>query len=60
MCVTCEACHYDSGDYESPEEIAAHINADGGVMVLVRDANGEPLGWKIICPKCSSDKTHMD
>lgn len=35
MFVSCDECKYDSGDFDSNEEIAAKVNADGGKMERV-------------------------
>lgn len=61
MYVTCDACNYDSGDYDTPDEVAHRVNVDGGFMEMQYDETGLPDGWKIRCPKnCGEQYTHLD
>lgn len=60
MHVYCAKCHYDSGDFESSEEIAAKVNEDGGQMEMAYDEFGKPKGWNISCPKCGTDDEGND
>lgn len=56
MHLTCARCGYDSGDFDTNEEIAAQVNADGGYMEMDYDSeDGKPTGWDIVCPKCDDD-----
>lgn len=56
MRVTCDICHYDSGDFDSAEEIAKRVNGDGGFMD--QDTNNF---WEIRCPEGhSGDCIHLD
>lgn len=51
MHVYCSTCKYDSGDYDTSEDIAAKVNGDGGHMEMARDSEtGKPIGWEITCP----------
>lgn len=57
MHVFCDKCHYDSGDFESSEEIAEQVIQDGGHMELAHDSEtGKPKGWNISCPQCGDDE----
>ncbi len=60
MHVSCDKCHYDSGDFDSNEEIAAKVAEDGGKMAMARDVLGKPVGWTIVCPKCGDDGKDND
>lgn len=64
MHVYCDRCGYDSGDFESDEEIAAKVNEDGGHMEMEYDGEtGKPKGWAIYCPKCDDaepETMHID
>ena len=56
MCVTCYICRYDSGDFDSGEEVAKKVNGDGGFMD--HDLDGF---WIIRCPSMhQGDCIHMD
>ena len=48
MCVTCDLCRYDSGDFDSGEEIAKKVNGDGGFMD--RDLAEVDVGFKQLIP----------
>jgi hypothetical protein len=55
--VYCDACDYDSGDRDTPDQLADKVNGDGGRMVT------DPgiAGWSITCPNGhGDDHTHMD
>ena len=57
MYVMCDACGYDSGDKDTPEELAEKVRADGGHM----DKFAHLRGWTIVCPKGhDGDAVHMD
>lgn len=62
MNVSCSACGYDSGDFDSAEEIAEKVNADGGHMDMAHDGEtGKPKGWEISCPSGhSGSDIHLD
>lgn len=56
MCVKCDKCHYDSGDFETVHEIAEKVRNDGG-----QAEPGAQGGWYFECPKghCG-DSIHLD
>jgi hypothetical protein len=62
MFVKCDICKYDSGDFDSCEQIAMKVNADGGSMALVKEpGTDKPRGWEIQCPNGhSGDAIHLD
>jgi hypothetical protein len=61
MHVYCRACGYDSGDFDTTEQIAVKVIADGGHMELTHDPEtGKPAGWNVTCPKGHADETRID
>lgn len=63
MFVSCDACRYDSGDFDTPDELARRVNIDGGFMEFQYGPGPDyaPDGWKILCPqRCGEQYVHMD
>jgi hypothetical protein len=55
MHVHCDKCYYDSGDFESTEEIEEQVHQDGGKMTW------DAKGWIIKCPAGhSGNAIHLD
>lgn len=55
MFVYCDKCKYDSGDFDTTEELALKVLDDGGVMLATDQ------GWHIECPSGhNEDYIHLD
>lgn len=56
MYMHCNKCGYDTGDFESSEELLAKVRSDGG------RGEQKPTGMDVSCPKCGhdGDELHID